>query len=508
MRIDLPGPTSHIKIEQMSSVEDLIGRTRKLGIDLWVSDGMLNFRAPRAALSTELRTELLAHKTSIIEALSEPRFEPAQDAVAIDIPEALVPAWKQSQAGDISLGYINNTNVLRHFKCPMDLPTLEQSLQEMARKHNALRCRFSNDAALPRLVFDCTPEFTTIDLTACSWSDFYAPFIKAAQDIVWRPFVPGECLFRPFVFKLPSSELAVGFVVHHFVVDGWSFEKIPHMWAMEYMRQSGHHSGDANPRGVLQYSDFLLGLTSWSRTQNFQRRLDYWEKTLQGAVPSRLPPDRMLGSDERSFHKSRPIGIDAARVESLSELAASVGTTLSDVLLAGVALALHRELKTPDICLRHIWHGRDEPRLFDMIGHTLTPVILRIQLNPRSRLGDVAQQVHRVAYEAIANQLPGYYVDRILDAQGSNALVKTNFQIRQHPGGQKPVEVAALSASNGVPVWSPDRTFATPSHLQAHEINLHVMRGAVRGQISYLEGVYDDVTIERFIQGFYLALAD
>lgn len=490
----------------VTTAEDLIGRTRKLGIDLWVSDGTLNFRAPRNALSAELRTELLAHKTAIIESLSGPRYERAPEVVAVDVPEWLMPTWNQVRAGDISLCYTNITNMLRHFRCPVDLQTVENALHGLVRRHNALRCRLSEDEPGLRLVFDCAPELTTIDMSGYGWSEFYEPFIKAAQDIVWRPFGLGECLFRPFVIKLPSSELAVGYVAHHCIVDAWSFQQIPRCWAMEYLRQVGQPAEIAVPRDHLQYSDFLLGLAEWSKTSNFQRRLDYWKETLRGVVPSRLPPDRMVDDDVRSFHQSLPVDIDAVHVKRLSALAASLAVTLSDVLLAGVAIALQRELKASDICLRHLWHGRDESRLFEMIGHTLNPVMLRIRLSPESRLADVAQQVHRVVLEAIAHQVPCYYVDKMLNEAGTTAFVQTNFQLREGAGAPMRKNAGFGSSSNPVSVWSPDRAYATPRDLQAHDINLFVAGKSVRGRISYLERVYDDKTIERFIERFHLAL--
>jgi hypothetical protein len=490
----------------VTAAEDLIGRTRRLGIDLWVSDGTLNFRAPRDALSAELRTELLAHKTAIIESLSGPRYERVPAVVAVDVPEWLMPNWNQVRAGDISPSYTNITNTLRHFRCPVNLPAVENALHGLVRRHHALRCRLSEEESGLRLVFDCAPQLTTIDVSGYDWSDFYEPFIEAARDIVWRPFGLGECLFRPFVIKLPSSELAIGYVAHHFIVDAWSFQQIPRCWTMEYLRQVGQPAEITDARDHLQYSDFLLGLAEWSKTSNFKRRLDYWRETLRGVVACRLPPDRMLDDDARSFHQSLPVDIDAAHVKRLNALAASLEVTLSDVLLAGIAMALQRELKVPDICLRHIWHGRDESRLFEMIGHTLNPVMLRIRVSPESRLGDVAQQVHRVALEAIAQQVPCYYVDQMLNEAGPASFVQTNFQLREGAGAPTRKDAGFGSSSNPVSVWSPDRAYATPRHLQAHDINLFVAGESVRGRISYLERVYDDKTIERFIQGFHLAL--
>jgi hypothetical protein len=490
----------------VTTADELIERTRKLGVHLWVSDGTLGFRAPRAAFSAELQTELLTHKASIIEALSGPRYERAPEGAAIDLPEALLTTWNQIRDGDIGASYTNGTNMLKHFTCLVDLQALERALHNLMRKHNALRCRLSDDEGGLRFAFDRTPELTTIDMSDYGWSEIYGPFMKAAQDIVWRPFARGECLFRPFVFKLPASEIVIGFVVNHFIVDAWSFKHIPRYWAMEYKRQLAQQTEDDNSRDYLQYSEYLLGVARWSKTLNFQRRMDYWKETLKGVVPSRLPPDRPVDYDARSFHGSLPVEFDVEVVKRLGELAASVGVTLTDVLLAGVVIALQRQLQISDICLRQLWHGRDEPRLFDMIGNTLNPLILRIRLSPGSRLRDVAQQVHRVGHEAIANQVPCYHIDKMLNEAGTTAFVQTNFQFRENARGLMRENAAASSLGSPVSIWNSNRAFATPRYLQAHDINLFVAGGSVSGRISYLENVYDEETIKRFIDGFHQAL--
>jgi len=502
--------TSRIRLSpsRLTITDELIRRTRNLGIHLWVADGMLNFRAPRAAISAELRSELLAHKASIIDALSGPLYQRGPEVGAIDIPEAFATAWNHFRAGAIGVGYANVTNLLCRFRCPIDLQALERSLHCLVRQHDALRCRLVENNPGLRLAFDCNPTLTMVDLSDCNSSEIEYAITKAAQKIVWPPFASGECLFRPFVLKLPSSQTAIGFVVQHFIVDSWSFGQIPAYWMAEYQKQLSQPPGDENPHVCLQYSDFLLGVTNWSKTLNFQRRLDYWKEVLRGVVPSRLPPDRAVDNDTTSLHRDEPVHIDADRVRQLAEMAASLGVTLSDVLLAGVALALHRELAITDICLRHVGHGRDAPALFDMIGFTLNKIILRVRLNPESQLRDVAQQVHRVAQEAHANQVPCYYVDKLLNETSTTAFVETNFQLMEDAGDHQARENAAvLPPVEPIPVWNPDRAFATPRVLQAHDINLRIANGAVSGQISYLEGVYDAETIRRFVHRFTQALS-
>jgi len=490
----------------VTTAEELIGHARKLGIHLWVSDGMLNFKAPRAAISPELRTELKARKASIIDALAGPSYQLAPEVGAIDVPEAYVSTWQQVQTGVIGICYTNLTNMLCRYRFPLDLQALERGLHSLARQHNALRCRFSDEEPGLRLVFDCTPKLTTVDLSGCDLPAVDGAIVKAAQDIVWAPFSLGACLFKPYVLKLPAGEIAVGFVVHHHIVDGWSFGRILLYWMMEYERQLLQHPEDENPRGYLQYSDYLLGVANWSKTRNFRLRLDYWKETLRGVVPSRLSPDRELDHDAKSFHGGQSFHINAERVKRLIELAASLGVTLSDVLLAGVVMALQRELKICDICLRHLWHGRDQPKLFDMIGHTLTPIILRVRPSPESRLRDVAQQVHRIAGEAIANHVPCYYVDKMLNETATTAFVQTNFALEDRAADLARESATVLPSIEPIDVWNPHGWFATPSFLQAHDVNLTAASGAVHGNIVYLKSVYDDETIKRFVHGFQRAL--
>ena len=491
----------------MTAAEQLIARARNLEIQLWVSDGMLRFRGPRAALSDELRAQLLTHKASIIDALAGPLFQRAPEVRAIDIPEDCVPIWNLVRTGVLSVSHTNSTHMAYRFRCPLDLRALERSVHSLARQHNALRCCLLEDQRGLRLEFDHDPELLVLDLSGCASSEVDGAIAEAAKDIVWRPFSAGECMFRPFVFKLPAAENVIGFVVHHLMVDAWSFRQIPDRWMAEYERQLRPQPENEPRPDYLQCSDYLLGVANWSKTLHFQRRLDYWKETLRGVVTSRVPPDRVVVDyDARSCHRYLPIQLDVERVTRLTAAAASLGVTLSDLLLAGVALALQRELKLSDICLRHLWHGRSEPRLFDMIASTVNTVILRIRVDPDSRLPDIARQVHRVALEAVANQIPSYYVDKELNETGTSAFVQTNFQLREHAGEQAGASSTVSAPLERVRLTSPHGWFNTPRNLQAHDINLFIANGAVSGGVVYLESVYDDATIKRFIQRFERAL--
>lgn len=482
----------------MTTAHELIERTRHLGIQLWVADGTLRFRAPRAVLSQELRTAIQANKESIIDALSGPRYVPVPDVGSIDVPVAYSSTWEQIRAGSFGLSYTNATNIMCRFRYSMDLETLERSLRSLAQRHNALRCRISDDSDGLRLIFDRTPEFVVADLSACAPSHIDAAMVQAAQDVAWRPFGPGECLFRAFALKLPGGEIAAGFVIHHFLVDGWSFSQLLGYWMSEYARHSQALPDDGAAARPLQCSDFMLGLARWSKTLNFTQRLEYWNETLRGAVATRLSPDRAVDLDAKTFHRCLPFKIDAARVKRLRSLATSLQVTLCDVLLAGIALALRGQLDSLDICIRHLWHGRDDSALFEMVGSTVNPIVLRLRLNPGCRLPDVARQVHRVGLEAFANQVPYYYVEKILHEAGATHFVQTNFPLLEG-GDTEPEVMNDLPWLDARPVPAPHRPLATTRTLQAHDINLSVDNGALWCNVVYLEGVYDDATVLRFI---------
>jgi hypothetical protein len=490
----------------MTAAEELIARTRKLGMHLWVSEGALQFRAPRTAVTAELRSELLAHKASIIDALSGPRYERGAEVDAIDVPEALASPWRLDRAGVVAPCYTNNTNWACRLRFPVNLQLIERALYCMTRQHNALRARLEDNHSGFRLVFDCTPTLTIIDVSdRQAWEVEYT-IVNTAQGIVWRPFARGECLFRPYLLKLPSSESVIGFVVHHFLVDGWSLGQIPGYWLQEYAGQLQAMAQPTATPDYLQCSDYLQGIENWTKTLNFRRRLEYWHETLRGVVSSGLPPDHALGLDEPSGHHAVPFNLDADRVSGLTQLASTAGVTLSDVLLAGVAIALQRSLGITDICLRQNLHGRDEPKLFEMVGATLNRVLLRVQVNPQSSLAEVAKQMHRVVLDASAKQVPVHYVDELLGEPGAIALVQTNFRVQERAAMAVPGSALDLPAIEPVHIWNPQDAFATPRFMPAHDINLSLVSGTVAGTVVYLQRMYEDRTIGRFIEAFHRAL--
>jgi hypothetical protein len=107
-----------------------------------------------------------------------------------------------------------------------------------------------------------------------------------------------------------------------------------------------------------------------------------------------------------------------------------------------------------------------------------------------------------VALEATANQVPCYYVEKILSETSATALVQTNFRLSESAEDPARESAPAPPAVEPIDVWTPHGWFATPSFLQAHDVNISVANGSVHGHIAYLESVYDDETIKRFIHGF------
>ena len=64
------------------SVYELMAKLGAAGIKLWVDDGQLKFKAPKGALTPDLKAELVENKAAVIEFLVQPTVIQIRNPVA------------------------------------------------------------------------------------------------------------------------------------------------------------------------------------------------------------------------------------------------------------------------------------------------------------------------------------------------------------------------------------------------------------------------------------------
>ncbi|AMO93273.1 D-alanine--poly(phosphoribitol) ligase, subunit 1 [Collimonas fungivorans] len=290
-------------------------------------------------------------------------------------------------------------------KGPLDFVTLERSLNEIIRRHEALRTTFNSEAGDAEQVIasEGRIELTMVDLSHGENASDRPDLLinseaKQSFDLARGP------LIRASLFRLTEQEHIFLLTVHHVIADGWSIGVLVRELNVLYRTYgSGHEPVLA--RLPVQYADFAIWQKEWLQGDLLQEQLDYWKRTLEGAPPVlELPTDRprpaMLTHQGALFK----FNFGAKLSLGLQQLSQSSGTTLFMVAATAFNVLLHRYSRQDDICIGYPVANRNRHEIEGLIGFFVNTLVLRTRLRSEQSFLSLLQQVKEALLDADAHQ--------------------------------------------------------------------------------------------------------
>jgi amino acid adenylation domain-containing protein len=281
----------------------------------------------------------------------------------------------------------------------LNVAALEQSFNEVARRHEVMRTTFPGVEGKPVAVSH-PHRFTpleVLDLAALNEEARAAELKRLLEAEAQKPFdLARGPLWRAAVVRLGGEEHVLLFTMHHIISDGWSLGVLVREVAACY-EAFGSGSGAALPELPVQYADYAL----WQqrRADEYEEQLTYWEGRLSGVPEAlELPTDRPRrpGSERRGdvvAFRLTP-GVTAA----LKAVSRREGATLFMALLAGFEALLYRHTGQASFAVGTPVAGRGREELKGLIGFFVNTLAL-----PADVSGDptFAELLGRVRAEAL-----------------------------------------------------------------------------------------------------------
>ena len=180
-------------------------------------------------------------------------------------------------------------------KGSLDIAALEQSLNEIVRRHESLRTTFlAVDGEPVQLIAPALRMSVPItDLTHHSASDREHEAQRLATEQAREPFDLSQGpLLRVLLLCLGEDDHVLVLSMHHIVSDGWSRGVFYRELSMLYQ---AYTQGNPSPLSELpiQYADFAVWQRQWLQGEVLENQLSYWKKQLAGAPAMlQLPTDR------------------------------------------------------------------------------------------------------------------------------------------------------------------------------------------------------------------------
>ncbi|MFE9462484.1 amino acid adenylation domain-containing protein [Streptomyces virginiae] len=282
------------------------------------------------------------------------------------------------------------------FAGPVDPELLRRALAGVVDRHEALRTTFELGEDGPRQVVHPSVDlpFTVEETTAAALDDLLAQAALVPFDLENGP------LLRAHLYRTGGTSTLL-LLCHHIVWDEGSLPVLETELAALYASlATGRPAG--LPELAIQYADY----STWQQQDaTAERQLDHWREHLRDApTEPPLPTDRPrpeLQSFRGAFHRfamPRPVA------EAVRALARSEDATPFMVLLAGLALTLHRRTGLRDLVLGSPVSVRGRAELDALIGYFVNLLPLRVRLDEGMDFRDLVRHVREVAIDGYRHQ--------------------------------------------------------------------------------------------------------
>ncbi|MEA2173124.1 MAG: hypothetical protein QOD00_716, partial [Blastocatellia bacterium] len=289
----------------------------------------------------------------------------------------------------------------------LDVAAIERALNEVVRRHEALRTTFQAVNRRPRQLIASaqTMSLPLIDLQQLEEDARAAETRRLMAEEARRPFdLRRGPLLRASLLRLNAEEHLVLLTMHHIVSDGWSMTVLMREVATLYEAFS---KGERSPLVDLpvQYADFAIWQREWFSGEHLEQQLAYWRQHLSGKLPLlALPTDRPRSAALEHRGAQETLLLSPALRDSLKQLGQREGATLYMTMLAAFYILLSRVTGQDDITLGTDVANRNRSETEQLIGFFVNQLVLRAKLSGNPSFRDFLKQVRELTLMAYAHQ--------------------------------------------------------------------------------------------------------
>jgi amino acid adenylation domain-containing protein len=410
----------------------------------------------------------------------------------------------------------------------LNIAALEQTFNEIVRRHEALRTTFRMlEGQLVQVIApSLTMPLPVVDLRTLSATEQDGEIRRLATEARSHPFdLSSEPLLRVMVLQLDSSEHILLLNLHHIICDGWSIGVLLRELGALYTAFANNQPSPL-PELPIQYADFADWQREWlqgvgaTHESPLQVQLAYWKQQLDNLPLLNLPTDRprrvgagldinagtnVVGKPTKpaptTFRGATQfLELPKSLSEELETLSQRQGVTLFMTLLAAFQTLLYRYTQQEDIVVGSAIANRNRSEIEGLIGFFVNSLVLRTNLSGNPTFLELLDRVREVAIGAYAHQdLPFEKLVEELHPErdlSHHPLFQVAFSLQNTP--IKALELPELTLSK--------LDFDSPSAKFDLEFHLWESPEGLRGQVIYSTDLFDDTTITRMLGHFQTLL--
>jgi amino acid adenylation domain-containing protein len=385
-------------------------------------------------------------------------------------------------------------------KGSMNLAALEQSFNEISRRHENLRTSFPVIQGEVVQVINAPTRLSipTINLEHLSEAEREEMDAKIAMMALQRPFdLETGPLFRVALVRHSNHEHTLLCTLHHIISDGWSRGILTRETSSLYQAFSQGESSSL-PELKVQYADYAVWQRQRLQGEAIERELEFWKEQLTGAPPLlALPTDRRRPPVQTYRGAAEPFRLSPGISQRLKALSQQRGTTMFMLLLAAFQTFLHRYTHQEDIVVGTTVANRERLEIEPLIGFFVNMLALRANLSGNPRFTDLLDQVRETTLGAYAHQGTPFeqLVQELQPKRNSGylPLFQAMFTFQNQPT-LRDLTLSGLTPS--VPL----KEFKTS--LCDLLVDMHESNEGLRGEVQYNLDLFDRATVVQMVEHF------
>jgi amino acid adenylation domain-containing protein len=484
---------------------ELLTRLRSLDVRIWSDKGQLQCNGPKEALTAELRAALTERKAEILELLNQannvtlrrqPPLRPMSRDGEVPLSFAQQRLWFMDQLEPGSALY----NVPKAFRVcgALHAQSLEQSLNEVVRRHDVLRTTFQVTDGRPvqNISTRIIVSLHLTDLTDRPESGRNAEALRLINEEACRPFdLARGPLLRACLVRLAAEDHILLVTLHHIVSDGWSMGILYRELSALY---NAFLQGRPSPLEELplQYVDFARWQREWLQGEVLQSQVAYWKERLANIPSLQLLTDRQRPAVQSYRGAWKSIVLNDRLCQALDVFSQGERASLFMTLLAAFNVLLCRYSGQDDIVIGTPIAGRNRSEVEDLIGFFVNALVLRTDLAGDPTFRELLGRVRDGALDAYAHQdLPfEKLVEEVAPERnpGHAPLTQVMFAYQNFP--DSPIEMSGCSV----------QPLDIDTGIAKFDLTLQVSKKSygMRCVLAYGTDLFDSETIARMLGHF------
>jgi hypothetical protein len=323
---------------------------------------------------------------------------------------------------------------------PLDIPSLQKSLDAVVERHEGLRTTFTDCDGTPSpvLATQWRVELKQFDLRRFSPESREIKCRLLLKHEAYRGFnLARDLMLRAVLIRLQEDTWAFLHVSHHIA---WEFRSTALMYA-EVAQLYDHFSIGQPlhlPQLPMQFADFAIWQRQFLQGETLEMLGAYWKKQLAGAPADLNLPTDFPRPEAPSRRGARyPVVLSRELLDDVIALSRAAGVTPFMSLLGAFNVFLYCCTGQLDICVGSPIVRRRSADIEPMIGFFVNTLVLRCQLFGNPTFRQVLRNISRVVLGAVAHaDLP---FDKLVEiirpprSAGRMPLFQVNFRAIKDP---------------------------------------------------------------------------